>query len=212
MDEPFMDPLDDPDLTRAILARTSGSPCARLKGLACDLVDGVLEADQRVLAEAHLEHCSGCAMLVAALRESTALLPRMAELDPGPWFGPRVLRATLHRPRPTFGARAFWTRLMHRPRIALETAYLGAAMGILGFNLPSAQLARAWHAPAFIQPLGASAQRVAAQVAGAEQRTVASVRGIFAPGEGRPPRLWQRFSAKVRAWLHRDARSEPPKP
>lgn len=203
MDKPFMNPKDDADLTRAILARTTGSPCARLKDLACDLVDGLLDADQQALAEAHLGHCSGCAAVVAALRESTALLPRMAESDPGPWFAQRVLRATLFRPRPALNVGAFWTRLMHRPRIALEAAYLGAAMGILGFNLPPDQLVRIWHAPAFVQPLDASARRVAGQIVSAEQRTAASVRDIFTPAGGQPASLWKRFFAKLRVWFHR---------
>ncbi len=205
MDNPFVDPMDDADLTRAILARTTGAPCERLKGLACDLVDGILDADHRALAGAHLELCPACAAFVAALRESSALLPFLAEVDPGPAFTDRVLRVTVHRPQPPLDVGALWTRLMHRPRIALETAYLGAAAGFLGFGLPSAQLLKAWRAPALVQPLGASARRVGTRMAKAEQRIAASAQGIFAPREGRPPNLWQRLFAKVRAWFHRGA-------
>ena len=55
MDEASLQPLHpdpmatSPDLTRAIMARTSGNPCHRLHSLACDFVDGALEVELRLL-------------------------------------------------------------------------------------------------------------------------------------------------------------------
>ena len=52
-----LDPGASPELTRAILARTSGDPCQRLQSLACDFVDGSLEAGQASLVRLHLGCC-----------------------------------------------------------------------------------------------------------------------------------------------------------
>ncbi len=220
--DPLKPTLPDPqaalDLTRAILARTSGSPCARVEELACDYVDGDLEPAQQGLVRGHLEHCAGCAQLVAALGVATALLPRMAEVDPGPWFTARVLRATVHAPRPTRDGWATWMHLLHRPRIALEAAYVGTAMSLLGLSLPMPAsfpspraLVRTLSPEPLVVPLKAPAQRVLGQLVAAEQRTVASVqRGLGLDGINppAPEGLWQRCSLRVRAWL-RDLRGVP---
>lgn len=196
----------DPGLTRSILARTSGAPCERLRALACELVDGALEPDRAALAGAHLDHCAGCAALVSALRASTAALPAMAEAEPGPWFAEQVLRATSRAPR----SRAVgWERLMRRPRIALEAAYLGALAGLVVFSLPAPSLARSWRAPAIIQPLAASGGNLVR----AERRTVEAVTGIFVAPEGRAPGAIQRLLAKARAWFNpSEPSAQPPRP
>src|SRR5690348_7617219 len=106
MDESFM---NSETLTQAILARTSGSPCERLHALACDFVDGELGEAQGSLLRGHMDHCAACAALVKALAESAAVLPALAEVDPGPWFTQKVLRSTSMRPiEPGFVARAAW--------------------------------------------------------------------------------------------------------
>jgi hypothetical protein len=213
MDESFM---NSEALIQAILARTSGSPCERLHALACDFVDGVLEEAQGSLLRGHMDHCAACAALVRALAESKAMLPGMAEVDPGPWFTQRVLRTTSRHPvGQGFDARAAWRRLLHRPRIALETAYLGAAMGLMGLHAPVP-----WHSlkpPALIQalPLKAPAERLAGRLVQAEQRTTASLRGAFLPeGEASSVRaIWRRASSKVRGWFpHREKNSSPANP
>ena len=84
MDPRAPSPLpEDPDLTLAILARTSGSPCRRLHDLACAFVDGELDEARGGLVQAHLEHCAACAALVAALASSRDALPTFACADPG---------------------------------------------------------------------------------------------------------------------------------
>lgn len=184
---------DDPDLTRSILGRTSGAPCARLRALACDLVDGALAADEAALAQGHLDHCPACAGLVAALRASARLLPALAEADPGLGFTARVLGATAQAPGPAASA---WTRLLRRPRIALELAYLAAAAGILAFHSPAGRLLEAWRVPALKGPLAASAGNLVQS----ERRTVQAVAGLFVAPEGQAPRPAQRLLASVRAW------------
>lgn len=201
---------DDPDLTRAILGRTSGSPCARLRHLACDLVDGALAPDEAALAQGHLDHCPACSALVSALRASASLLPTLAEADPGPGFTARALRATSLLPVP---APSGWARLLQRPRIALELAYLAAAAGILAFHSPAARLVEAWRTPPVSGPLAASAGNLAQ----AERRTVQAVAGLFIAPEGQAPRPAQRLLASVRTWSrpgegHGEPEDAPPRP
>lgn len=212
-----LDPGASPELTRAILARTSGDPCHRLQSLACDFVDGALEAEQASLVRLHLGHCGACAALVEALASLQTDLPALAQVDPGPWFTQAVLRATRHQPiRRGADLRDLWWRLMHRPRIALEAAYLGAAAGLMGVYLPLP----APQVPALVQPLGDSALRVAGQVAQAERRTSASLqrslRSIVSPRSAPLPRgsLWQRLSSWTRTRLQafRKAPAPPPSP
>ena len=214
-----LEPGPSLELTRAILARTSGDPCHRLQSLACDFVDGSLEAGQASLVRLHLGHCGACAALVGALAGLQADLPAMAQVDPGPWFTQAVLRATRHLPiRQEADLREFWWRLMHRPRIALEAAYLGAAAGLMGIYLPTPIPDLALRIPALVQPLGDSALRVAEQMTQAERRTSASLQRSLRPVA--KPRLdpltrgslWPRVSAWIKARLLLFRRTPPPPP
>ena len=129
-----------PDLTAAILARTSGPACARLRDLACDLVDGALPPDDQELADRHLNHCQGCRDLILALRTALQELPGLVAVDPGEAF----LAGVMSRTRPPLrGIRlpgdpflSGWTRLMRRPRAAIEAAYLAMAAGLILAQLP----------------------------------------------------------------------------
>ncbi len=211
MNESFLPPQAALDLTRNILARTSGSPCQRLQDLACAYVDDELEAGQQSLVRSHLDICSDCAALVAALTTSQTELPRLAHLNPGPWFTQRVLRATVHRPE----RHSTWWKLMHRPRIALEAAYLGAAAGLLGsyLPLPTPNFARV---PAMVQPLSASVQRVVGQVVAAERRTTTSLQQGLVTKVAAPPTtttaksLWLRLSTFVKDTIQRFRKSAQP--
>ncbi len=202
MDERSLDPEA---LTQAILAHTSGAPCRRVQALACDFVEGGLDDVQSDLLRGHLAHCAACSALLRALAESGRLLPSLAEVDPGPWFTRQVLQSTSRRPveRGTT-ARAVWWRLLHRPRIALEAAYLGAAAGVMGLYAPLP-----WHslvppAQVWTAPLRAPAQRLTEAVLRTEQHTAASLRRTFRPlRETSPAGFWQRTLAKVRGWLKR---------
>lgn len=125
--------MDMPDLTQSILRRTSGATCATLRERACAYVDGELESLSHQLVAAHLDHCPNCTALVARLRVAQVELPRFGTADPGPWFTAKVLRSCRELPsRPD----SLLTRLFRRPRIALEAATLGAALGTAGLWLP----------------------------------------------------------------------------
>lgn len=206
-----MDERNDPReaLTRDILERTSGSPCGRLHALACDFVDGGLDAARESLVRAHLERCAACAALVAALSAQSRVLPALAQVDPGPGFTQGVLRSTSRRAvAPRFEARAAWSRLMRRPRIALETAYLGAAAGLIGLHAPVP-----WHRLEIPAVVRASALRAPAArvmegmvegVVRAERRATAPLhRALGLRAEASPARLWQRVSARARGWILR---------
>jgi hypothetical protein len=206
LDPSFLAGPDAADLTRAILARTSGSPCERLRAQACAFVDGELEAGRGALVLAHLEHCPACAALVASLVELRRILPTMASPDPGPWFTQRVLRATTRAPRSE--PRSVWAGLLRRPRICLEAAYLGLAGGIMGMvALPSLKVPELL-APALVQmksversvePVKAPFRRMGTQVLQAGQRTRASLARCLHPAP--EPTPLQRLTAWVESWF-----------
>jgi hypothetical protein len=127
------------DLTAAILARTSGPACGRLRELACDFVDGTLPVADGDLVRGHLEHCPACQGLVAGLHAAALLLPAFAALDPGAGFTASVLHRThsaaIQAPAPD-PLLAGWARLMGRPRAALEAAYLATAAGLILAQIP----------------------------------------------------------------------------
>lgn len=197
-----------PDLTGAILARTSGSPCARLREQACAYVDGGLDGIQRTLVDTHLAHCPGCAGLVAALCEARTVLPSLSTVDPGPWFTSQVLRATVKAPIPA----GFWLRLMHRPRVALETAFLGTAAGLVGMALPLPVAGRAADVPALVQPLETTLRAAVVRVSGAEQRlAVRTVRTLQSQAR-RPKDAGARLAARMRRWFRPDRPSRSSEP
>ncbi len=216
-------PTPPPDLTRAILARTSGDPCRRLEALACDFVDDSLDAAQARLVRLHLDHCEACSALVGALATLRATLPTLAQADPGPWFTQAVLRATRqYRPQeiapPDPSLRDLWRRLMHRPRIALEAAYLGAAAGLMGVYLPTPLPDLALKVPALAQPLGDSAQQAANKLLRMEQRTAISLEQRLRPMVPTRPdpqvgrQLWRQASTRVHAWWQRLRGTQLPPP
>ena len=112
-----------PDLTAAILARTSGVACPRLRSVACEYVDGELDVADARLVEGHAAHCPGCRGLLETLRGAHLALPALAELDPGPFLATRVRQACQRARSP-----GPWARLLERPRLALEGALLGATL------------------------------------------------------------------------------------
>jgi hypothetical protein len=114
-------------LTRAILARTSGSGCAAARDRLCDFVDDALAPFDRSLVDGHLAHCPGCAALAAALAEASGVLPSFVSLSPRTSMVADVLRMTSRRPaEPAFGDRvsAWLARAAARPRFSLEVAYV----------------------------------------------------------------------------------------
>jgi len=118
-----------PDLTNAVLERTSGSACSRAHEILCESVDGTLGHVDAELLSLHLDRCGECAALAVALKRLGEDLPAMAELEPAAGFVEEVLAATLPRRSPWAGLAARWARawttLLARPRIAWEAGYVG---------------------------------------------------------------------------------------
>ncbi len=135
-------PADAPDLTAAVLARTSGSACGRAGGLLAAFADGAPDLGDAQLLHAHLGGCADCRALAATLAWLTPELRAIAEVEPDPAFLADVLAATA-RLRETAAAQArrrarcagrietaaglagaWWRRQLERPRFALEFAYV----------------------------------------------------------------------------------------
>jgi len=132
-------------LTEAILRRTSGSTCESARGMLCDHVDHALPSVDAELMQLHVEACGDCRPLARALARMGEDLPAMAELDTDAHFIDDVLVATLpRRKRLARRLAAFqqgWSRLLQRPRLALEGAYLGSLVLLLIFWVPNSPLA-----------------------------------------------------------------------
>ena len=135
-------PADAPDLTAAVLARTSGPACGRAGGLLAALADGAPDLGDAQLLHGHLDRCPDCRVLAATLAWLAPELRDMAEVAPDPAFTADVLAATA-RLREAAAARgrrqiriarrlaavtgpvdAWWRRQLERPRFALEFAYV----------------------------------------------------------------------------------------
>ena len=131
-----------PELVAAVLAETSGAPCARSERLLPELADGALAGEERVLLAAHLEGCTECAALARTLSALTRTLPRLAEVRPDPGFVDQVLRRTLPidvQLRRWW--RRTWPRWLRRPRFASEAAYVALLALVLIFATPGSPLA-----------------------------------------------------------------------
>ncbi len=130
----------DQDLVGAILARTSGPACGRAQSSLCARIDGELDPLDAALVDGHVAHCRECDALARALRSLAGDLPQLATADPGPGFVDAVLartsRSARRRPVPGAGSWAAWaSKLLDRPRIALEGAFVIAV--IVGVPLAS---------------------------------------------------------------------------
>jgi anti-sigma factor RsiW len=148
--EPFADdstvePVDAPaDLAASILERTSGGTCGRAEERLAAFVDGELSDTDTALVGGHVDGCRECAALATALARLSEELPSLAELEPDARFVDDVLGATLPRPRRAARRlaawREAWTRLVQRPRFALEGAYVASFVLVLVFGLPGSPL------------------------------------------------------------------------
>jgi hypothetical protein len=122
-------PGDRRDLTRAILARTTGPACGRAREVLVEGSEAPSDATTGALLAAHLDECAECQAFEAAWSEAAGTLPRLAEIDPGPAFSVEVLAATTRRPVSAWAA--WWARVVARPHFSLEVAYVGACLCVL---------------------------------------------------------------------------------
>lgn len=175
-----LEPLEAEEMVASVLRRTAGQACGRAEAELPDLIDGSLAEGDRALVEAHLQHCRACAELAEALRRARAVLPLLADLDPGPAFTAAVLARTTRRRRVPAGspAAAWWRAWLARPRFAFELAYVATIVLVLSAGNPAATLQ------------AASARAVGAAAAGVGQAKAAwpmavarvAPSGIPAPG------------------------------
>jgi hypothetical protein len=153
--------------------------------------DGLLNEQTKTLMAGHLEHCAECRAVAATLVEARAVLATFTELDPGADFTAQVVAATPGRRSPVrrrTGARSSglrgwiqvgrgrvavaWERMLARPRLSLELAYLATVLLVLVVGNPgliadalgartSGLVIRATGAPPTGDSLAAGATKVA---------------------------------------------------
>jgi hypothetical protein len=142
-------------MTSAVLARTTGSACQRMLTLIGGEPDGPLNEQTQALMTGHLDHCAGCRATAATLVETREVLASFAELDPGADFAAQVVAATAGHKRLAWrrtGARSSgllgwiqvgrgrvavaWERMLARPRLSLELAYLATVLLVLVVGNP----------------------------------------------------------------------------
>jgi len=120
-----------PDLTEAVLARTSGPSCGLVERTLAAREAAHREMEYDALVRQHLAHCPRCRGMEAVLNWVVPLLPDMAEAMPDRAFVADVVRATSRAP----GRRAWkvtmgewWERIVSVPLFELQAAYVGAAL------------------------------------------------------------------------------------
>jgi hypothetical protein len=128
-------------LTRSILAGTSGSPCDSARDRLVGHADRTLEPIDAELLQMHVDGCTECAALVAALCRASADLPLLAEFQPDARFAGEVLARTTRRPSLAARTSAWAAVLLRRPRLAWEVAYVGTFVITLAFAAPGSPLA-----------------------------------------------------------------------
>lgn len=140
----LLSPESEAALARSIIGRTTGPACGQAAWQLCGWVEGDLNQDDAHILSLHLDHCSECSRLAASLRELAAILPEMAQLEPGEAFTAEVLQATSGKRFPSGNTviprdlTEWWNRLIRRPRFAWEAAYVGALLALLAFGNPAA--------------------------------------------------------------------------
>jgi hypothetical protein len=115
-----------------IMVRTGGEACGRARRRLAEIDDGDV-ADLDPMLQLHVEDCTECAAVQRALVALRRDLPELAELEPDPDFLNAVMAATAAAPR----LADWWHRLISRPRVALEGAYVGAVIVTLIFGVPA---------------------------------------------------------------------------
>lgn len=136
-----------------VLGRTSGSACERASARLGDLMADRLTGLDRQLVQAHLEHCPRCRELAVTEGWLAALLPRMAEVEPGPEFLATVLQRTTAVGRTAVGVAAptgpagwmdrlgrWWERQIVRPQFAVQAAYVATVLLVLVTYTPGSPL------------------------------------------------------------------------
>ncbi|MEW5981369.1 MAG: hypothetical protein AB1806_03245 [Acidobacteriota bacterium] len=130
-------------LTAGVLGRTSGGACRRARELMAGRPETPLPDLDEALVAGHLAHCAACAEMSSVLEFARAGLPHLAVLDPGPGFAEGVIARTSRRSRRTTLAERWHRiqrRLVKRPRLAWEVAYVATICWLVFFGPPVAAL------------------------------------------------------------------------
>jgi hypothetical protein len=124
--------------TLDVLSRTSGSVCPRVESGLWDFAGGGPESEESTLIALHLEHCSGCRILAEEIYELHAVLPAIAEIDPGESFTREVIGITSARRAGQVDLPgrilAWWDNVIRRPLFPLESAYVAALFFLFAFS------------------------------------------------------------------------------
>lgn len=142
-------------MTAAVLARTTGSVCARALALVGSQPDESFDAQTAALVAGHLDHCDGCRAVEQTISETRAVLATMAEMEPAAGFTAQVVAATAGRRVAAWGAlwaglaerwawpaavrdraASAWDRVLARPRLSLELAYLATVLLVIVIGNP----------------------------------------------------------------------------
>jgi hypothetical protein len=187
-------------LVDAVLARTSGPACSRATELVPGIADGTLEGTDAALVRLHLERCGECAAIARVLAALPADLAALAELRPDAGFARDVLARTSRRSRRAAG---IWQRLVLRPRLALEGAYVGAVVvfALVGLGgTPLREASRDTLAIASTNPVRAAAgpvERLATDAEIAAARARASVDAAVPAALENLERTWSGTTAPL---------------
>ncbi len=152
-DKRHLPKVDADKFTNGVLGRTTGSACNRATEQLGDLMGDRLTGTDRQLVQAHLEHCGDCRQLAVTVGWLNPLLPRMAEIDPGPEFLAGVLTRTtqaaspveyFEHPRGMAGLMdrlgRWWEQQILRPQFAMQAAYVATVLLVLVFATPISPL------------------------------------------------------------------------
>lgn len=142
-------------MTAAVLAQTTGPACQRALTLVGGQPDEALDAQTAALVVGHLEHCAECRAIERTLTEARAVLATLAEIEPDADFTAHVVAATsgrrvsARRPMWTSLSRRWawagalrerttsaWERVLARPRLSLELAYLATVLVVIVIGNP----------------------------------------------------------------------------
>lgn len=125
-----------------VLQRTIGSACGQAKERLPAFVDRELTTADRELVDLHLATCAECSELATTLAWLRRELPNLAEVPVDERFTRQVLAVTLPiQTRFSRWWRQQWAVWVHRPRFAMEAAYVGLIFIMLVFGAFSTPVA-----------------------------------------------------------------------
>lgn len=132
----------DPLEVENVLERTIGSACGQAKERLPAFVDRELTTADRELVDLHLATCAECSELATTLVWLRRELPSLAEVPVDECFTHQVLAVTLPiQTRFLRWWRQQWVGWVHRPRFAMEAAYVGLLFIMLVFGAFSTPVA-----------------------------------------------------------------------